>query len=77
MGRQVLETSLFIPDILHCLLKLSLLSRVSNWPVLQVDIVRHLLEVSKFGELRELRGKRDSDIRYCLRIHILKAAIIP
>ena len=54
---QVLETSLFIPDILHCLLKLSLLSRVSNWPILQVDIVGHLLEVSKFGELRELRGK--------------------
>jgi len=53
---QVLETSLFIPDILHCLLKLSLLSRVSNWPILQVDIVGHLLEVSKFGELRELRG---------------------
>jgi hypothetical protein len=57
MCGQVLETGLFIPHFLHCLLKLSFLSRISNWSVLQVNVVRHLLEVSKFGELRELRGK--------------------
>ena len=57
MCGQVLETGLFIPHFLHCLLKLSFLSRISNWSVLQVNVVRHLLEISKFGELRELRGK--------------------
>jgi hypothetical protein len=76
MGGKVLETSMLIPHILHSLLKLSLLSRISNWPILQVNIVGHLLKVSKFGKLCELRGKRDPDIRYCLCIQILKATIV-
>jgi hypothetical protein len=57
MGGQVLETSLFIPHILYSLLKLSFLPRISNRSVLQIYIVSHLLKVSKFGKLRELRGK--------------------
>lgn len=77
MGRQILKTCLLISHILHCLLKLSLLSRVSNRTILQVNIISNLLKVSKFRELCELRGQSNTDIRYCLRINILKAAIIP
>jgi len=76
MGCKVLKTCLLISHILDCLLKLSLLPWISNRTILQVNVVGHLLEVSEFRELCELRSQSNTDIRYFLRINILKAAII-
>lgn len=76
MSSEILETGLLISHILHCLLEFCLLSGISHWSILQVNIVGHLLKISKLWELSEFWGKGDSDIGNCLCIHILQPSFI-
>jgi hypothetical protein len=62
MTSQVLEARLLIPHLLNSLLKLGLLSRICNRPILQVYVVCGGFKVSKLRKLSKLRGQVNADI---------------